>query len=348
MLIVRAVRVDDVDPLLALVRKATVGLTSLQLDRPRLLERVERSQFAFTRQSESIGGEPYVLVMQESEGGPLLGTATVYAKTGGYEPFYAYRLVTTTHHCPQLRIRHRRRTTLHLQRVHDGPTEIGSLFLLPEMRGQGRGRFLSLSRFALLAQRPQRFADRVIAEMRGPSDARGVSPFWEAVMRPFFGIDFPVADALSTVSKTFIEDLMPQHPIYLDLIPAEARSAIGRVHQETEPALQLLAGEGFRRTDMVDIFDAGPVLECTTHQIGSVARCRRVAVDAVAEHAQLSEAGPADSILSSMKDGFRSVLATTRWVDEQQQALRVDSATADALAVAPGDPVWVMPLRPVK
>ena len=162
-------------------------------------------------------------------------------------------------------------------------------------------------------------------------------------MRPFFGIDFPVADALSTVSKTFIEDLIPQYPIYLDLIPEAARVAIGRVHQETEPALKLLTSEGFRRTDMVDIFDAGPVVQCATRDIGAVRRCRRAVVE-IAHH-EPAEAGPADHIVASMQDGFRSVLAPVHWGGEQEQTLRIHSATASALGVTAGQPVWAMPLR---
>src|SRR5690606_15072354 len=119
-------------------------------------------------------------------------------------------------------------------------------------------------RFMLLAQRPGRFADRVVAEMRGRCDQHGVSPFWEAVMRPFFQVDFPVADALSTIAKNFIEELISPFPIPLELLPQGAREVIGQVHPETEPAVKLLNGEGFTATNMIDIFDAGPVLECKT------------------------------------------------------------------------------------
>ena len=76
--------------------------------------------------------------------------------------------------------------TLHLEKIHDGPTEIGSLFLLPEYRGQKRGRLLSLSRFAFMAAHPKRFAEDVIAEMRGVMSEDGQCPFWEAIGKHFF------------------------------------------------------------------------------------------------------------------------------------------------------------------
>lgn len=336
---VRAARLDDVDPLLEMIRSVTPGLTTLMLDRARLLERVERSVFAFTKKSEAPSGEPYVLVMEVAATGQLVGTSTVYGKTGGYEPFYAFRVVTTTHNCPQLEIFNRKRVSLHLQRIFDGPTEIGSLFLLPEFRGDGRGRLLSLSRFALIAQRPHRFAQRVIAEMRGQCDAQGVSPFWEAVLRPFFAVDFPVADALSTISKTFIEELMPQYPIFLDLMPDSARDVIGQVHRETEPAFKLLKDEGFLENELIDIFDAGPVLQCDTNNIHAVRRCQPHAI------ASLDEAVDGEqAIVCSLHDGFRGGFAGVEKVADDS-AVRITRQAAAQLGVGVGDMIWCLPLR---
>ncbi|MCG8651290.1 MAG: arginine N-succinyltransferase, partial [Pirellulales bacterium] len=251
---VRAVRIDDLDALHELVQSATRGLTSLQLDRARLLDRVEQSNFAFSRTGMSPRGEPYVLVLANDVTGELVGTSTIYAKTGGYQPLYAYRLVESDHHSELLSVHHHR-TILELQRIHDGPTEIGSLFLRGKYRGQGRGRWLSLSRFALIAMLRHRFADRVIAEMRGKARPDGSVPFWEAVAGRFIPTDFATVDTMSTVSKQFIEEMMPQHPVYLDLLPEEIRTGIGQVHDETVPALRLLQSEGFQQTDLVDIFD---------------------------------------------------------------------------------------------
>lgn len=336
-LIIRAATLRDIDPMLEMTRSVTPGLTTLMIDRPRLLERIERSQFAFTRQSEGPGGEPYVLVMEDQTSGRLIGTAAVYGKSGGYEPIYVYRVVLTRHDCPPLGIHNQQRKTLHLQRIYDGPTVIGSLFLLPDYRGGGRGRFLSLSRFMLLAQRPGQFADRVVAEMRGRCDEHGVSPFWEAVMRPFFQVDFPVADAMSTIAKTFIEELIPPFPIPLELLPLGAREVIGQVHPETEPAVKLLGGEGFTATDMIDIFDAGLVLECKTTNIRSVAACRQQ----VAQVTSGELTGPV-AMLASRAGGFRCVQAAIDMKASETDG-RISQETAEQLGVTNGDSIWVLP-----
>ena len=99
-----------------------------------------------------------------------------------------------------------------------------------------------------------------VARQIGVVDAQGRSPFWEAIGRHFFDIDFPKADYLSMVNKRFIADLMPKHPIYIPLLPKEAQAVIGEVHDQTRPAMRILADEGFECCDQVDIFEGGPVV----------------------------------------------------------------------------------------
>jgi arginine N-succinyltransferase len=340
MWVVRAVQIEDLDTLDALVQSATRGLTSLQLDRNRLLDRVEHSVFAFSRTGMSPVGEPYVLVLVNDETGELVGTSTIYTKTGGYQPFYAYQLTQSFHRSELLGVSHTRHS-LQLQRIHDGPTEIGSLFLRGIFRRRGMGRWLSLSRFALIAMLPHRFADRVIAEMRGKADPEtGVVPFWEAVSGRFIPTDFAAVDTMSTVSKQFIEEMMPMHPIYLDLLPEDIRAGIGEVHKETLPALKLLKSEGFQETDLVDIFDAGPVVSCPTSEINGVRRTHEVTISEITNDKPTEEA---KTILCSRAGGFTSALAD---VDSDADTVAIDRHTASALQVDVGSVCYTMKLRP--
>ncbi|MFK8111352.1 MAG: arginine N-succinyltransferase [Rubripirellula sp.] len=339
MWVLRAVRIEDLDSLHALAQSATRGLTSLQLSREKLLDRVEQSAFAFSRTGLSPRGEPYVLVLIHTETGELVGTSTIYAKTGGYQPLYAYRMVESDHHSELLGVSDHR-VRLELARIHDGPTEIGSLFLRGKYRGEGRGRWLSLSRFALISMLPHRFADRVIAEMRGKANSDGSVPFWDAVAGKFIPTEFSVVDAMSTVSKQFIEEMMPQHPIYLDLLPQEIAEGIGRVHDETLPAIKMLKGEGFGATDLVDIFDAGPVISCETKKIKAVARCREVTVREVADSLPSTRT---KIILSSEAGGFTSVLTD---VVQTGDTLVVQSADAKQLEIEAGSVCRILPTHP--
>lgn len=346
MWVVRAVALEDFESLLALVRTATKGLTSLQLDRTRLLDRVEESVFAFSRRNPTPSGEPYVLVMADKISGEVVGTSTVFAKTGGYQPFYTYQMVTTDHRSEQLGVA-QRRTRLQLQRIHDGPTEIGSLFLRRAHRGQGRGRWLSLARFSLIAMRPARFADRVIAEMRGYAEDDGTVPFWESVAARFIPVDFAIADTLSTVNKQFIEEMMPHEPIYLNLLPEAVRDRLGDVHSETVPALRMLQSEGFQKTDQVDIFDGGPVVSCETANIHAVRRTRRATVREILDRPPESDS---PLIVATEKDGFTSLLTTIRQIESGTDAdggVAIARQDAELLAAEPGSHCFVLPLRGV-
>ena len=329
----------DIDALFQLAQSATKGLTSLQLDRARLLDRVEQSTFAFSRTGISPRGEPYVLVLVNTESGELVGTSTVYAKTGGYQPLYAYRRVESEHESELLGVR-QHRVRLDLERIHDGPTEIGSLFLRGIYRGEGRGRWLSIARFALISMLPHRFADRVIAEMRGRANPDGSVPFWDAVAGRFIPVDFATADAMSTVSKQFIEEMMPQHPIYVELLEQDVRDGIGKVHKETEPAVAMLKAEGFTGTDLFDIFDAGPVISAETRSIHAVKRTRSVIVGGVVNQ---HIGHTTRAMVASTKEGFTSVLTE---IQVKGDTIHLASSDAKQLRVETGSSCVVMTLRP--
>lgn len=352
MNVVRSVRPGDIEQLWALMGKATYGLTTLQISKKQLAERLELSHFAFSRATEKPAGEPYVFVMEDKTLGKLVGVSSIFSKTGGYEPFYSYRRVSESSYC-KLLDRTQTVETLQLCKIHDGPTEIGSLFLDAEYRGQGRGRLLSLARFTFMAIHRQRFADEVIAELRGTMTEEGISPFWEGLGRKFFDMDFPQADILSTHSKRFIEDWFPKHPIYVNLLPDSARQAMGQVHENSQPAMEMLKAEGFAQVDMIDIFDGGPTISCPTDRIDAVRRSRQVTVGQIAEPIPESSDSQwpsphENSIIACVDPEFRAVLAPLNLSETargQPQAI-ISPLTAANLDVRIGDRIVVTALHP--
>ena len=50
---------------------------------------------------------------------------------------------------------------------------------------------------------------------------------------------------MSAQNKQFISDLVPRHPIYIDLLPDVVQEVIGKPNEHTIPALKLLESEGF-------------------------------------------------------------------------------------------------------
>ncbi len=133
----------------------------------------------------------------------------------------------------------------------------------------------------LMAAAPARFGERVLAELRGVVDDAGHTPFWDCLGAHFFRMSFTEADFLSAVSDNqFILDLMPKYPVYVDLLPPQAREVIGRVHAAGVGALKLLEWEGFRFERVVDIFDGGPLVACERSKIRTISESRVATLEA--------------------------------------------------------------------
>jgi arginine N-succinyltransferase len=339
MLVIRPVQRDDLDALLKLAGSTTFGLTSLPQDREHLSGRIDESLRALEKIEKKARGESYLFVMEDTQTARVIGTSGIVSKVGGFEPFYAYRIETSVHHSDMLDV-HKEVPTLHLVEDHDGPCEIGSLFLLPQCRRSGAGRALSLSRFLFMAENRDHFDANVIAEMRGVIDEMGHSPFWNALGKHFFEIAFPSADYLSVINKRFIADLMPKHPIYVPLLPAEAQQVIGKVHPNTVPARKMLESEGFTFSGMVDIFEAGPILRCARDEIRAVRQSVRSRVEALVD----DRPGAADYLVATVSRDFRACAAAVDVV--AADGVRIGRDTAEALGVSAGDFVRYVTLRP--
>ena len=281
-------------------------------------------------------GERYLFVMEDTESGKIVGTSGIVSKVGGFEPFYVYKIEKKVRESKTLNIR-KEVQTLHLVAEHDGPCEIGSLFLSPSCRRGGLGRLLSLSRFLFIADYPDLFDPVVIAELRGVINEEGHSPFWEALGRHFFDVDLPTADYQSVVNKQFIADLMPIHPIYIPLLPQDAQAVIGEVHPNTEPALKLLNQQGFKFNGMVDIFEAGPVVSCQRDEISTVAQSRKARVCEISDGLDGME-----SIVCNAQHDFRACKGK---VAVEGEGVLIESATARALELGDGDSLRYIPVR---
>ena len=347
MQLIRPVAESDLPGVVALARSIGGGLTTLPPDESFLRDRIDDSLRAFSPRVKKPGGEFYLFVLEDLASGELLGTSGIAARVGGYDPFYSYQ-IRTEHfvHAP-LKVE-KTVQVLHLKEAHRGPTELCSLFLRADGRRGGLGRLLSLSRFLFIASHRPRFDETIIAELRGYIDQQGKSPFWEAVGRHFFEGDFYAADLLSGLgNKEFIADLMPDHPIYVSLLPASVQATIGRVHHETEAALALLRAEGFSSTDEVDIFDAGPQVRASVGEVRTIRHARRLRLRGIgteaAKAADTTETPEALHLLANGRLEFRACLGT---VDEEADGTaRLTADVARALSVQEGDDFWVSPAR---
>jgi arginine N-succinyltransferase len=227
--------------------------------------------------------------------------------------------------------------TLTLTNDYTGVSELCTLFLRETARKGLNGRLLSKCRFMFMAEFSELFDHRILAEMRGVSDDSGSSPFWSWLQEHFFSMDFPTVDYLTGIGqKGFIADLMPKYPIYVNLLSKEARAVIGKTHDKTRPALRLLEEEGFSWRGYVDIFDAGPSVECDLRQIRTVRNSRQLKVHI----GEPMDAGT-HLISNTRFDGFRALIGELAVNEEKAQAVMTEEV-ARLLMVEDGDTVRVV------
>src|SRR6266704_6735351 len=273
MFYVRPIARDDLPALLALSERTGTGLTSLPANAERLAHRIERSLASFAGKAAR-EDECYVFVLVDDAGGAVVGISAIEAAVGLSEPWYNYHVGTQVHASRELNV-YTAAPTLFLTNDHTGDSELCSLFLDSRYRRARNGPLLAKARLLFIAEFAELFAPKVIAELRGRLDADGKSPFWEGLGRHFFAMEYSRADYLTGIGqKAFIAELMPRHPVYTALLPAEARAAIGEVHTDTLPARAMLESEGFRFEGYIDIFDAGPTFECFRDDIRAVRQSR--------------------------------------------------------------------------
>src|SRR5438552_13023653 len=343
MFYVRRLAREDLPAVLVLSERSGAGLTTLPANAERLAQRIERSFAAFAANAAKADA-CYVFVLVDGDGG-VVGISAIEAAVGLSEPWYNYHVGTQVHASRELNV-YTAAPTLFLTNDHTGDSELCSLFLDSRYRRAKNGPLLAKARLLFIAEFAELFAPKVIAELRGKLDADGRSPFWEGLGRHFFAMEYSRADYLTGIGqKAFIAEMMPRHPVYTALLPAAARAAIGEVHTDTLPARAMLESEGFRYEGYVDIFDAGPMLECFRDNIRAVQQSQTLPV-------KLGEEDPVpDSLTNDVVwlvanrsfEGFRAVLAPAPARIAQFPLL---PHAAAALGVGDGDTVRAVPVSP--
>jgi arginine N-succinyltransferase len=335
MVLVRPVKTSDLDQLEALAALTGIGLTTLPQDRNYLADRIAKSERSFAAIPNRPGGESYLFVLEDLATHTVIGSSGIVSKVGGFEPFYSYRIDKSLFHSDEIGV-HKEVPILTLHEEHDGPAEIGTLFVHPNFRHGKNGKLLQLVRFLFIAEHPNAFEKSIVSEIRGVSDEQGRSPFWDAIGAHFFDIDFRRADYLSIVNKHFIADLMPDHPIYIPLLPDAAQKVIGVPHEQSKAAVKNLEAEGFKFNGMVDIFDAGPVLECACDQVRTIRQSRRMAIRKIEPMVE----GIAQLILTTA-DECRACVGS---VEIHEDGAAISAECADTLGVRLGDVIRFAPM----
>lgn len=335
MLVLRNAVPGDLDAVLELARGAGPGMTTLKADRGALGERLALAAASFAGELAQDQAD-YLFVLEDRERGRVCGVSAIKAAVGVHEPFYNYRISTSVHASPGTGLVNRVQS-LHLTHDLSGASELCSLYLHPDYRSGWNGKLLSKGRLLFLAQFPALFAPTVFAEMRGYQDAQGRSPFWEAVGRPFFRMDFHEADdRCGKGERLFIEHLVPRLPLYTHLLGEAACAAIGQTHPDTTPARRLLEQEGLHFEGYVDIFDGGPVLQAKLAGLRAARESRLAPA-----RAGLPGSAPPTLVATTRRHDFRVIVAPCA---PDQGMVTLAPAALAALGGEPGSLLRLLPL----
>ena len=331
---VRPARGEDFDAIFEMATLTGGGFTNLPADKGAVVGKLSRSDDAFTREESHPEGDLFLFVLEDAETGAIRGTCQVFSRIGVEQPFYSYRLSKLTQTSPELG-RTFQTEMLTLCTDFNDCSEVGGLFLHPEARagGLGLGVLLARSRYLFIRRNRARFADRVVAELRGVIDANGGSPFWDAIAGRFFGMGFQEADAFNGAHGTqFIADLMPKTPIYTAMLSPEALAVMRKPHPSGEAAMRMLEREGFSGDGYIDIFDGGPTMSANTEQIRSIRDARPLTLTAVTDSPAGERMMIAAGALQDFAAGFGSVRV------EADGGATLDAASAALVGLRPGDP----------
>lgn len=337
MLCVRPARSSDLSDILRLAKLAGPGFTSLAVGETALKQRLEKSVQSFNGPSDISPDHIYLLILEDENG--VVGLSAIKAQIGMHDPFFNFRILNVAQ---KSKITDKRfdMDVLVLVNDYSGASEVSSLFVMSDRRGSGAGRLISQARYMLMAADPARFAPRVISELRGHVDDQGVSPFWDAIGRKFFHMDFREADHISAEKDNqFILDLMPKYPIYVDLLPQDARSVIGKTHPAGVGARRYLEAEGFRYDGMIDIFDGGPSMSAPLEDIRTLRDSRILELKVGGKKASKAPEFTALVARNDVKD-FACILTQ---VSFDGQSIIVTEQALEALRLSTGDTarVWI-------
>lgn len=342
MLVLRAIQSNDLPALLALAAHVGPGMTTLKADPDALARRIATAEASFAGTIPPTERD-YVFVLEDTHNGDIAGVSALKAAVGLDEAFYSFRLGQLVHSSREIGV-YSSKKTLFLSNDLTGCAELRTLFLDPAHRYGHNGKLLSKGRLIFAASFVDLLPEVLCAELRGYLRPDGTSPFWESLGQHFFKMDFSVADDRSGGgAKSFIAELMPRFPIYTDFLTEKAQAVIGRVHASTEPARRMLEQEGMAYEGLVDIFDAGPVVQGHVRHLRITKESTLAIARAEPDSDCAAQAGVPQLVCNTRLADFRAIVTEAAPAFGSLALTREECA---ALAVDAGDPVRVATLKP--
>ena len=206
------------------------------------------------------------LVALDATGRPV-ATLRLRPDTGTAAPRYWYHVGCAVHAAAELQL-FRRQPTLLLGNDLTGATELLDL----AMAVDAAAAMTALVRHAV-ATAADTATDTAIdtvksgpmtvfAELPGPLDGSGASPFWAGLGRHFYTGDPRAAESQhGDAWRSHVAALLPRQLVYTSFLPDAAQAVIGTTAPQALTLRAALERAGLQSRQHVRIDDAGPVLE---------------------------------------------------------------------------------------
>jgi len=316
---IKPVKPSDVDMLLEMVLKSSGGLSSLQPRREFLLEYINHSVSSFSGEKSVDQPHKYLLGMYQRE--QLIGCAAVKTQIGVESPFINFDIIGDG--LDQFLVASSRFT---------GATEVGSLFLHPDFRAYGLGKYMAKVRYLLMASEPWRFSDTVIAELRGICGSKG-SPLYDHLFKDKLEKTFLQADTeYFDRNPDALGDIVPIGRIDVSEFPLDVRATIAQSHPSGNAAMRMLQYEGFIFSGTIDLFDAGPIVYAYRDTLRTIMNRRTGAALPVAS----ISGGQPHLVCAGDLANFRAVLCESVLGDN---GLLMTEEDFGRLELMPGEPI---------
>jgi len=313
------VKPADVDMLLEMVTRSSGGLSSLQPRREFLLDYINSSVKSFSGDKPIDEPHKYLLGMYQKE--RLIGCAAVKTQIGVESPFINFDLIGDG--LDQYLVASSRFT---------GATEVGSLFLHPDFRAYGLGKYLAKVRYLLMASEPWRFGETIIAELRGICGPEG-SPLYDHLFKDKLEKTFLEADTeYYDRNPDTLGDIVPIGRVDVSQFPLDVRATIAQPHPSGNAAMRMLQYEGFIFSGTIDLFDAGPIVHAYRDTIRTILNRQTGAAEPVSSVA----GGQVHLVSAGNVTDFRAVLCEAAAGDN---GLLLAEGDFQRLALRPGESV---------
>jgi arginine N-succinyltransferase len=336
MFVVRPVAITDIGALETLAAHTMPGVHTLPKTREKIVASVERSIASFAAQVDIPSEESYMFVLENSDTGDIAGTAAIHASAGSNGTYFSFRNDVIQQVSRDLNISH----SVHALTLCSELTaysQLSAFFIKDRSNSEAEASLLSRARLMFAMMEQHRFADRFFVPLAGMTDSNGQSPFWDALGRKFFKMDFlDVEQKIGGArNRTLIVELMPHYPVYVPLLPGPAQAAMGQIHPDGELAFSLLTDEGFEADEYIDIFDGGPILQAHKHSLRTFAAAMP---RSVADGEPGAREKVAYAVAVSSGTDFRAVTVDCEPVEATDTVILPADVRA-ALQVKPGDNV---------